>query len=147
MGPRRSHHQAAGQHWPGRRVLRAGVLLTHEYDMGFDSRPPDLVVLSRTNGQVQAAVQLVNQTGIPIVPHGAGTGPQWRFVPAAFESGTRALSVEDSAPDSVLAVPLCLAPAGEITQLHDNPASHARPRRTAVSNGGAVMRSTVSCGV
>jgi glycolate oxidase len=51
-----------------------GDLLTYEYDMGFDSHPPDLVVLPRTTEQVQAAVRLANEAGIPIVPRGAGTG-------------------------------------------------------------------------
>ena len=51
-----------------------GELLTYEYDMGFDSHPPDLVVLPRTTAQVQAAVRLANEAGIPIVARGAGTG-------------------------------------------------------------------------
>jgi glycolate oxidase len=51
-----------------------GDLLTYEYDMGFDSHPPDLVVLPRTTAQVQTAVRLANAAGIPIVPRGAGTG-------------------------------------------------------------------------
>ncbi len=52
----------------------AADLLTYEYDMGFDSHPPDLVVLPRTTAQVQAAVRLAGEAGIPIVPRGAGTG-------------------------------------------------------------------------
>src|SRR5262249_17305178 len=49
-------------------------LLTYEYDMGFDSHPPDLVVLPRTTAHVQAVVRLANAAGMPVVPRGAGTG-------------------------------------------------------------------------
>ncbi|MBI2760458.1 MAG: FAD-binding protein [Chloroflexi bacterium] len=49
-------------------------LLTYEYDMGFDSHPPDLVVLPTTTEQVQAAVRLANEAGMPITARGAGTG-------------------------------------------------------------------------
>ncbi len=51
-----------------------GELLAYEYDMGFDTHPPDIVVLPRTTEQVQAAVRLANEAGIPVVPRGAGTG-------------------------------------------------------------------------
>jgi glycolate oxidase len=49
-------------------------LLTYEYDMGFESHPPDLVILPRTTGQVQAAVRLANEAGMPVVARGSGTG-------------------------------------------------------------------------
>ena len=49
-------------------------LLTYEYDMGFESHPPDLVVLPRTAKQVQAAVRLANEAGMPVVARGSGTG-------------------------------------------------------------------------
>ena len=51
-----------------------GDLLAFEYDGGFESHPPDLVVLPRTTAQVQAAVRLANAAGMPVVPRGAGTG-------------------------------------------------------------------------
>lgn len=51
-----------------------GELLTYEYDMGFDSGTPDLVVLPRTTAEVQAVVRLANEAGVPVVPRGAGTG-------------------------------------------------------------------------
>ena len=49
-------------------------LLTYEYDMGFESHSPDLVVLPRTVEQVQAAVRLANEAGMPVVARGSGTG-------------------------------------------------------------------------
>ena len=51
-----------------------GDLLTYEYDMGFDSHPPDLVVLPSTTAQVQAVARLANEAGMPVVARGAGTG-------------------------------------------------------------------------
>lgn len=58
-------------------------LLTYEYDMGFESHPPDLVVLPRSTAQVQAAVRLANEAGIPIVARGSGTGLCSGAVPLA----------------------------------------------------------------
>ena len=49
-------------------------LLTYEYDMGFDTHPPEVVVLPRSAQQVQVAVRLANEAGMPIVARGAGTG-------------------------------------------------------------------------
>ncbi|MGI8554227.1 MAG: FAD-binding oxidoreductase, partial [Dehalococcoidia bacterium] len=51
-----------------------GDLLTYEYDAGFESGRPDLVVLPRTTEEVQAVVRLANDAGMPVVPRGAGTG-------------------------------------------------------------------------
>lgn len=49
-------------------------LLAYEYDMGFESHRPDLVVLPRSTAQVQAAVRLANEAGMPVVARGSGTG-------------------------------------------------------------------------
>jgi glycolate oxidase len=51
-----------------------GDLLAYEYDMGFETGTPDVVVLPRTTAQVQAIVRLANAAGMPVVPRGAGTG-------------------------------------------------------------------------
>src|SRR4051812_3026641 len=49
-------------------------LLSYEYDAGFESHSPDIVVLPDGTKQVQAVVRLANDAGMPIVARGAGTG-------------------------------------------------------------------------
>ena len=58
-------------------------MLAYEFDAGFDSHLPDIVVLPRTAAQVQAVVRLANDAGVPIVARGAGTGLCSGAVPLA----------------------------------------------------------------
>src|SRR5712692_8248798 len=49
-------------------------LLSYEYDAGFESHSPDIVVLPDGTAQVQAVIRLANEAGMPVVARGAGTG-------------------------------------------------------------------------
>lgn len=49
-------------------------LALYEYDGSIDKALPDLVVFPQSTEQVSALVKLANQSGIPIVGRGAGTG-------------------------------------------------------------------------
>lgn len=49
-------------------------LAAYEYDGGFETHAPDVVVLPHTTSQVQAVVRLANEAGAPVVARGAGTG-------------------------------------------------------------------------
>ncbi len=49
-------------------------LALYEYDGSIDKARPDLVVFPQSNEQVAALVKLANESGIPIVGRGAGTG-------------------------------------------------------------------------
>ena len=53
---------------------RAEDLMLYEYDGGVDRGRPELVCFPQTTEQVAAIVRLAAQSGVPIVPRGAGTG-------------------------------------------------------------------------
>ncbi len=55
--------------------------LMYEYDYGLDRGAPQLVVLPDSTAQVQTAVRLAADAGVPIVPRGAGTGIAGGAVP------------------------------------------------------------------
>ena len=49
-------------------------LMLYEYDGGFSRGTPRAVVFPRTTGQVSQIMRLAGESGVPIVPRGAGTG-------------------------------------------------------------------------
>ncbi|MCI0353499.1 MAG: FAD-binding protein, partial [Acidobacteria bacterium] len=49
-------------------------LMLYEYDAGLARSTPRAVVFPRTTEQVAAILKLATETGVPIVPRGAGTG-------------------------------------------------------------------------
>jgi glycolate oxidase len=49
-------------------------LMLYEYDAGLARSTPRAVVFPRTTEQVSAIMKLATETGVPIVPRGAGTG-------------------------------------------------------------------------
>jgi glycolate oxidase len=49
-------------------------LMLYEYDGGFSRGTPRAVVFPRTTEQVSAIMRLAVESGVPIVPRGAGTG-------------------------------------------------------------------------
>ncbi|MGH9491908.1 MAG: FAD-linked oxidase C-terminal domain-containing protein [Terriglobales bacterium] len=49
-------------------------LMLYEYDGGFSRGTPRAVVFPRTTEQVSAIMRLAGESGMPIVPRGAGTG-------------------------------------------------------------------------
>jgi len=49
-------------------------LMLYEYDAGLARSTPRAVVFPRTTDQVSAIMKLATETGVPIVPRGAGTG-------------------------------------------------------------------------
>lgn len=49
-------------------------LMLYEYDGGFSRGTPRAVVFPRTTEQVSSIVRLAGESGVPIVPRGAGTG-------------------------------------------------------------------------
>src|SRR5574341_2188999 len=49
-------------------------LMLYEYDGGFSRGTPRAVVFPRTTEQVAAIMRLAGESGVPIVPRGAGTG-------------------------------------------------------------------------
>jgi glycolate oxidase len=55
--------------------------LMYEYDYGLDRGAPQLVVLPQSTAQVQSAVRLAADAGVPVVPRGAGTGIAGGAVP------------------------------------------------------------------
>src|SRR5713101_10047951 len=64
---------------PGERVIDdPSTLLPYSYDASFWSlrqrRTPSAVVVPETTAEVVAVVRIANETEIPIVPRGAGTG-------------------------------------------------------------------------
>jgi glycolate oxidase len=63
-------------------LVERGDLLAYEYDAGFLSHAPDLVILPATAEEVAAAVRLALAAGVPVVPRGAGTGLCGGAVPA-----------------------------------------------------------------
>ena len=56
-------------------------LALYEYDGGQDRHPPDVVVFPRTAVEVGALVRIANQSGMPIVGRGAGTGLSGGAIP------------------------------------------------------------------
>ncbi len=56
-------------------------LALYEYDGGQDRHPPDVVVFPRTAAEVGALVRIANQSGMPIVGRGAGTGLSGGAIP------------------------------------------------------------------
>jgi len=49
-------------------------LMLYEYDAGFSRGAPRAVVFPRTTEQVSRIMRLAGESGVPIVPRGAGTG-------------------------------------------------------------------------
>jgi glycolate oxidase len=56
-------------------------LALYEYDAGQDKRPPDVVAFPRTTADVAGLVRIANQSGLPIVGRGAGTGLSGGSIP------------------------------------------------------------------
>ncbi len=56
-------------------------VLMYEYDYGFERGTPDIAVLPRSTAEVQTAVRLAHEAGVPIVARGAGTGINGGAVP------------------------------------------------------------------
>jgi glycolate dehydrogenase FAD-linked subunit len=59
---------------PGGYLDQPEDLALYEYDGSIDKALPDLVVFPQSTEQVAALVKLANESGIPIVGRGAGTG-------------------------------------------------------------------------
>src|SRR5271155_2797117 len=59
---------------PGGYLHKPEDLTLYEYDGSIDKALPDLVVFPQSTEDVVALVKLANQSGIPIVGRGAGTG-------------------------------------------------------------------------
>ena len=49
-------------------------VIVYEYDYGIDRGAPDLVALPTSSAEVQSAVRLAYEAGVPVIPRGAGTG-------------------------------------------------------------------------
>lgn len=59
---------------PDRVVTNPVALLTYERDASLDGGKPDAAVFPRTTDEVVRLVKWANETGIPLVARGAGTG-------------------------------------------------------------------------
>lgn len=66
---------------PGGYLDNPSDLKLYEYDGGQDKSLPDLVLFPRDTAQVAAIVRISNETGVPIVGRGAGTGLSGGSVP------------------------------------------------------------------
>ncbi|HZU23666.1 MAG TPA: FAD-linked oxidase C-terminal domain-containing protein [Terriglobales bacterium] len=75
-------------------------LLLYEYDAGLARARPDFVVFPSTTEQVAAVVALANESGLPVVARGAGTGLSGGAIPRsggivlAFARMNRILEVD-----------------------------------------------------
>ncbi len=56
-------------------------VIMYEYDYGFERGTPDIALLPRSTAEVQTAVRLAHEEGVPIVARGAGTGINGGAVP------------------------------------------------------------------
>jgi glycolate oxidase len=57
--------------------------IMYEYDYGLDRGEPELVALPASAAEVQTAVRLARQEGVPVIARGAGTGIAGGSVPRA----------------------------------------------------------------
>ncbi len=66
---------------PGSVFRRPEDVIVYEYDYGFERGTPDIAVLPTSTADVQHAVRLAHDAGVPVVARGAGTGIAGGSVP------------------------------------------------------------------